>query len=360
MTETERTYTYMPLKGRINRLEDPDPDPWTLRPGDFITEDGRDYAVIDYNEAFHAVPLEKWARDNAYGGVRYNLGGDPIEYGKLYRPVDPSMTRDDVEGASYAYDDGTAWHFAHCSPHEQIDYAAEAEAYTRAQLQPAIDAAVVALASVTSASAKSTLLPRARALTHLAREAGRDTHARVVQATLGYYHREPHNDHRRDLAVTSIRAILALWDNADTATDEGRLLAAYRLAAKADAAEAITRLRSTHQIEWRPARQKRLNDAAAAAGTDPVDGYEYVYTRAVFPTVITGAANLPSPTWPFDALRNSNAIRGQYRYTDGIPPKTPFHAWVIRFHRPVPAGTTPGADIGSVPWTQETAYTPTE
>ena len=38
----------------------------------------------------------------------------------------------------------------------------------------------------------------------------------------------------------------------------------------------------------------------------------------------------------------------------------PFLPWVIPFKRPIPAGTKPGADVGSVAWTQETAYTPSE
>lgn len=85
-------------------------------------------------------------------------------------------------------------------------------------------------------------------------------------------------------------------------------------------------------------------------------GYEYCYTTTVANMPITGAANLPDPTWPFDYLRNGAVDRGSYRYTDGDLVANAFLFLGIRFRRPVPAGTLPGADIGSVTWEQEPVH----
>lgn len=283
---------------------------------------------------------------------------DEVALGFVYGPMHPSMNLDDIEGATYAYDDGTHFHLAHCSPDEQIDFAADVENYVRAEMQDAINRAQTALTLATTALGKTDARHKVDALGEFARAAGSNAHHRVVTATLGYWHRNPHKDHRRDLAVLAMEAVLSTWAELGTAdTDEGRTITAQRAHVLSEVNEVLKRLKKTHSIEWRADRQKRLNDAEAAKGTDPVDGYEYCYTRAVFPAVITGEANLPSPTWNFDALRNGNSLRGNYVYYDAEPPVTRYIAHIIRFKRPIPEGTKPGADIGSVAWEQEAAYT---
>lgn len=280
-------------------------------------------------------------------------------HGFAYRPLLLGMTAEDVEGATYAYDHGTHWSVAHCSPDEQVDFAAAVEHYVRASMQDAVNRALAALALASGEAPIATARDKADALGEFARAAGKHAHVRVVKATLGHWHRDPHQDHTRDLAVFALEAVLALWDELGKAdTNEGRAFTTKRHYAKAEADAVITRLKQAHAIEWRHVRQKRLDDAAAAAGTDPVAGFEYVYAASLFPAVITGAANLPSPTWPFDALRNGRVLRGSFFYTDGEPVPTRFQPWAIRFKRPVPEGTKPGASIGSVPWVQEAAYQP--
>ena len=117
-----------------------------------------------------------------------------------------------------------------------------------------------------------------------------------------------------------------------------------------------TRLASKHAIEWRHEREKRLNDAAAARGEDPVGGHEYCYVLSQTAAVITGDSNLPDPAWPFDRLRTGTIGRGLFVYSDSEPKTNALLSWIVRFKRPVPEGTQPGADIGSVEWTQEAAY----
>ena len=272
--------------------------------------------------------------------------------GFIYAPVHHSMTLEDVEGATYAYDDGTHWHFAHCSPQEQIDLAADAEAYTRAQFGIDIDKAIIALSVATGVAARTTAKVRVDALVEFAAAAGRRAHALVLAQTLGHYHRNPHNDHLREIAWECINAQQLDWIARASRDDDS-----VRVQAAVNAVK--TRLASTHTIEWRAAREKRLNDAAAARGDDPVAGYEYCYVLSQTAAKITGDSNLPDPTWTFDRLRTGTIGRGLFVYSDAEPKTNSLLSWVVRFKRQIPEGTQPGADIGSVAWEQEAAYQPT-
>ena len=271
--------------------------------------------------------------------------------GAVYRPLHPDLTAEDIESATYAFDDGTYWQIAHCSPQEQIDFAADAEAYTRAQLGLAIAEANVALSVATGTTARAAAKAKVDALIEFAKAAGRRAHALVLAQTLGHYHRDPHNDHLRDIAWECINAQQLDWIARATRDEDS-----VRVQAAVNAVK--TRLASTHTIEWRHEREKRLNDAAAARGDDPVAGYEYCYVLSQTAAVITGESNLPDPTWPFDRLRTGTVGRGLFVYSDAQPRTNSLLSWVIRFKRPIPAGTVAGADIGSVAWTQEAAYQP--
>ncbi len=73
------------------------------------------------------------------------------------------------------------------------------------------------------------------------------------------------------------------------------------------------------------------------------------------PPAITGAANLPDPDWNFDEpnLRNG-IVRGTQTYYDGIPPDlSPDRPWLARFQRSIDGDPAPGADVGTVQWTQD-------
>ena len=272
-------------------------------------------------------------------------------FGSIYRPVHPSMTAEDIEGATYAHDDGTHWHFAHCSPQEQIAFAADAEAYTRAQLGLDIAKANTALNVAVGTTARTAAKAKVDALIEFAEAAGRRAHALVVAQTLGHYRRDPHNDHLRDIAAACINAQQLDWIARATRDDDS-----IRVQSAVNAVK--TRLASTHAIETRAAREKRLNDAAAAKGTDPVGGFEYCYVLSQTAAEITGDSNLPDPTWPFDRLRTGTIGRGLFVYSDAEPKTNSLLSWIVRFKRPIPEGTAAGADIGSVAWKQEPAYQP--
>ena len=196
---------------------------------------------------------------------------------------------------------------------------------------------------------------KVRALVKLAAAVGDNVHARVLAEVLGHFHKNPHNDHKRELASAAMAEVLAAWRDS-TQADKAIRQDAMRVAAAVTGASQA--LNEDHAIEWRVAREKRLNDAAAAKGADPVGGFEYCYTLAPTAAVLTSDENLPDPAWPFDKLATAPVVRGARTYTDGEPTPTVPLPWIVRFKRPIPDNTAAGADIGSVAWEQETAYQP--
>ena len=264
---------------------------------------------------------------------------DTEHAGIIHQPIHPSMAPEDIEGATYAHDTGTHWMFAHCSPAEQLDFAAQAEHFCYAAFQEQIHRALNS--GQTGANTK------ARALMDFAMQASRDVFNTVRRATLGAYHRNPHHDHKRELAVASMNKVWKAWQS-----NSGRV--ADRNAIETIFGQVRMRLATNYIIEWRHERAP----AWAAAGRDPVSGREWCYTLVATKTAITGEANLPDPAWHFDAFPVGGAMRGTQRYTDGEPTPTDAEPWVVRFHRPAPRGTAPGVSIGSVAWTQEEPYDP--
>ena len=329
-----------------------------LLAGDVLHHDGKHWIVIREGGIFHLRQASEWETDD--GITAYSFVFDVSPYGEIYRPINQAMTYEDVEGATYVEDTGTDFIFAHCSPQQQIDLAADVANYARTELQDAINRAGLALQIATrETQAYTDARDKVDALGQFSRTVAQNAHHQIVSATLGHWHRNPHEDHRRNVTVSAIESVLALWDTlGQEDTQAGRAISATRSKVLADATAVLTTLKQEHSIEWRHVRQKRLNDAEAAKGTDPVAGREYCYAQALFPARITGANNLPDPAWVFDGLRSGRVLRGVYWYSDGEPTPNRFHPWVIRFSRPVPEGTLPGASIGSVAWEQETAYTP--
>ena len=287
------------------------------------------FVAVQQGEQFHAMPCQ-----NAVPGFWWIA---VASWGYVYGPIHPDMAYEDVEGATYAHDTGTNWQFAHCSPHEQIDFAAAAEQFCFAAFQPHIDRALQ-LNSERS-------MAQARALLDFAEQAGRDVFNKVRMATLGEYHRDPHKDHRRDLAHLSIVKIWTAWlENTARLTD--------RNAISSIVGNVGARLNTDYAIEWRHERAP----AWIEAGRDPVSGKEWCSTLSATGDAIAGDANLPDPNWHFDAFGNG-ITKGAQFYTDGKQTATEEKPWIIWFHRPLPIGVrpAPGVSMGSVAWTQDEA-----
>ena len=187
-------------------------------------------------------------------------------HGVLYRPIHASMTAEDIEGAVYPHDDGTHWLFARCSPAEQVDFAADARTFAIDQFTAALARAQVKVDEATNAPVKAVAVAKAKALIAFAEAVGRSAYTTVVSATLGHYHRDPHHDHRRDLAIAAIDAVLADWATKG-ATDKAIRQDRTHVAGTASVMRSV--LASTHAIEWRHERAARLKAEAEAAESAP-------------------------------------------------------------------------------------------
>ncbi|MCY4448840.1 MAG: hypothetical protein OXE02_08370 [Chloroflexi bacterium] len=329
--------------GRIARLDSPQEGHYDRLPAGSVIEDGGLLYLVRRSEAgtgqFSLLRAQCYEDDD---GEPYHRPYLSDSHGVIYQPIHPTTRPEDVQGATYAHDDGEFWHFAHCSPHEQRDYAAEAEAFTVAQFAPAIMASNAKGARSDSNAVRNTAYAVSDALLRFSKLCGREAYKEVVSATLGHYHRNPHEDHKRDIALRAIARMQFNWGSAtERASDVTRVTTATT--------EIVTRLRASPAIEWRAERKARLEREAAAKGTDPVAGYEYCYTLSAG-VAPTKAIDLPNAAWPFDNLRNGSIMRGAYTYHDAAPATNAFLHTRHRFRRPVPDGTEPGADIGSVAW----------
>lgn len=97
----------------------------------------------------------------------------------------------------------------------------------------------------------------------------------------------------------------------------------------------------------------------ALTGQDGQDGVgiEYIFTSSADGARITATADLPLATWHYDRPDLENGVtRRNYKYYDGTPKDlAEARPYMHRFVRSVPGMPVQDADIGTRPWTQETA-----
>lgn len=239
-----------------------------------------DDAVVYLNGKAYFAVRDSWAHGefhlsaaSSYDTPRGKAHG-PIyseEAGIIYEPLDPGMTPEDIAGGTYAEVHDGKWRIAHCSPHEQVDFAAEAQAFAAAQFGAAIARAQVKVDMATNATVKAAAIAKVSALVDFAEAVGAAVHATVIGAELGRFHIRPHNDHKRDLAVEATAAVLADWKKA-ALTDTA--IRAKRSAVTTDAAAVSTALAKTHTIEWRHERAARLEAAKKAKEAEAAAGDE--------------------------------------------------------------------------------------
>ena len=267
-------------------------------------------------------------------------------HAEVHTPSHESQTREDVEGSTYAWVEDGKWLYAACSPEEHRQFAADAEAFAVGQFSEAIQESNAKIGyNAANNAARNTAYAKSQALIKFAGLVGRRVHEVVVSETLGHYHRNPHEDHQRQLTVAAIDRVLGAWKQNSAADATARANHAY---VEVEAGEVRKRLTGSDVIETRAERVKRFY-RLSARGQDPLDCVEYIYTSSVDGETITGAANLPLATWAFDIPELvKGAVRGDYKYFDGIPfDMTPDRPYAVRFRRPVsPANSA---------WTQEPA-----
>ena len=330
--------------------------------GDLLPEDY--YWIAFYNG--HEFGVAKAELDVSSSSYSFSIKlDDPHEYNAHnYYPADKRTKVSDWVGAARPKlnEDSTAWLPEHCDE----DYMHDRESILVTALTNAFYPTHRRLSRETNGALVSNLVQRFKD-SALDREGIIDDFHTDTEANLrewarslhiGHYHQNPHDAHINVPIENALLKTAKEWQADTTAGGKG-----VRFTRVAEyASNVFDRAGDRHEYEDRWDQVERIareKAAAIVAGTDPVDGYEYIYCRSVTGAAITNAADLPDPTWAFDHLRNGRILRGGIYYYDGEPETNAFFLAVIRFKRPIAAGTLPGESIGSVAWEQEKAYRPT-
>ena len=290
--------------------------------------------------------------ENNKGSVEYQVepdwylgeeGGPEREYSMdIYYPIDPRIQETDVRGALRAYPNETndGWLFAHTAEGTHHDYELNLLAAVDGVFQPFFRALEVEMLS----TAESTSRDARDDFKRLAAFYGEVVVKARALARAAYLGEREQKDHPREG-----------WLDRDITTAVAAVKAAWRVNRTTDLTELSSAMTYIENSLNMPAVETRWDRAARleTEGADAVSGYEYVYTLQPAAGAITGAANLPDPAWAFDHVGQQAApvARGTHEYWDGEP-----RPYVIPFKRPIPTGTKPGADVGSVEWEQGEAY----
>ena len=235
---------------------------------DLLLHNGIYWFAIKEGDDFHLRRA-----DVQYGGG-FRLHAQD-SYGFVYRPIHPDMKFEDIEGAVYAHDDGTHWLFAHCSPDEQVDFAVEVEDYIFGLFTQDILAAMLKEQLNADLATRTAARYKAKGIKRFAHAASKAGYNQVIKATLGHFHKDRHHDHKREIALASIAEVLERWKE-NGKTDNALDLDRQRALTVTEAI--VTHLKSTHTIEWRHARVKRLEaekkaaEAAAQSSQEGQDG----------------------------------------------------------------------------------------
>lgn len=169
-------------------------------------------------------------------------------------------------GAVYAWWDGTYWHFSPATPEMHHDYAAMVGNHTYAAFQPDINEALEKLAGATNKRTRDTAADKSKALRTIAEAAKVRAHSDVMSHDLGYFHRNPTDDHARDIMVRSINGVLAMWEGGDADAQVMRSLVLV------DAVRIVKNLTRTFTVQTRA--QKAAAKAAAEAAKKSGNGGE--------------------------------------------------------------------------------------
>ena len=214
-----------------------------------ITHNNRHFIIGKVGSEFHPFPGRERDPGHWIIDTEWEFWAD------LYQPVHADMTPAQIEGARYAEDTGTHWKFYACSPSEHHDFADEVEAFAVSMFQPDINEAIIKRMGATNRRARDDADDKLEALEALAKAVCLRVHATVMGQTLGYYHENPHADHKRTLTRTAITETLDVWNKGDADAK------AMRTQVLADASKLVAKLSKVNTIKT--PEQKRAEEAAA-------------------------------------------------------------------------------------------------
>lgn len=232
---------------------------------DLLVEGGAHYVAALEGGVFRAKKLVYVY--SGHGGVRYGVSDGYT----IYTPIHSSQALKDIEGATFAHDDGTHWHFSHASPKQHHDFEAVCEALWISHIQPNINKTTLKSLETTNKVTRAGQIDKLDSLNKFSVAVQAEIEKRVRAETLGHFHRNQHEDNQRDLVVASIKAVLLAWKaEALTSTD----VRDDRANVIEEANAIVTAMTTTPTIEHRAARVARLaaEEAKKKAAETPAEG----------------------------------------------------------------------------------------
>ena len=277
-------------------------------------------------------------------GLRVQCDNNESE--ELAYPIDPRILPVDIVDANEIglNEKGDAWVFHHAHINQHHDHEQHLRSAVTSAFEDQFHAFRVALdnqiqAAIASDSGRAALGTMRHAYNAFGqfRTAVRDEILREARdGHIGHRAQNPTDSHIHGPLIEALDATIELWKTQNVAKYAS-------IKAYVDAVRSAAGFRHAYEPRW------IKHQKAPGRGVDPVDGYEYCYTRSSgTKPVLVG--DLPDPNWNFDQLRTGAVDRGSFRYYDGLPELNQFLVIAWRFRRPIPKGTEPGADIGHVAW----------
>ena len=221
---------------------------YKLLPGATYEKNGKLYVALRVGTLFHSIEAKAFTHED--GTVTHGLL-DGHDSGYVYQPLEPGVSFADVENASYVKDTGTYWLIAHCSPDEQIGFAAEIRTFARSQFDEVVHDAFFKYCEASNRAARTKAQDRLEALKNFAAAVGKSAHDTVIAADLGYYHRDVHKDWHRALTKDAVTAVLAAWKTKGLTNKSVRDQRALALSA---ATAVQTAMSTEHTIKTRAAK----------------------------------------------------------------------------------------------------------
>lgn len=202
--------------GRISLYYDyADPDAhWLIPDNALVTgSDGTKYAVLrdgKTNGPFHLMPVA--SDDN--GKTHYLVVENGYFY--TYQPIHPSVTPEDVQGATHAVDDGTHWLFYHASEEQHHEMALHLEALTLAAFQPQIEQAVISRFGAIDTAGINTTTAKLTGLMEFRNDVFKIAKRKFYTEVQGHYHLNDHLGHFRSLISGAVQDAKNLWKGSPT------------------------------------------------------------------------------------------------------------------------------------------------
>lgn len=238
---------------------DQDWDDRMFRLTDGIQHRGRTCLAARFGENGHFTLVNAHPREN--GLDPWN--DDPVI---VYRPIHPDVEVDDILTARHAWLVDGKWQFAACTPEEQAEYGALAEARVIAYYHPQVEQANRAVHGAADATAKTATLAIYDDLIEHRNDVWKVVDAKIREKPLGYFHANPEVEHIKDMVLEALPDVDSIWQGSETRRPRLARIATALKSVKDDLEKDRTILTP---VQYRAAEEARKKAAEAQPAADP-------------------------------------------------------------------------------------------